>query len=68
MNLVNVIPAGVVVFFPSYDYEELVYRHLGRGSRQLSSSHSHFKSSIGSVRALEPPMYVLLSRDAEPVR
>ena len=43
MNLVNVIPAGVVVFFPSYDYEELVYRHLGRGSRQLSSSHSHFE-------------------------
>jgi hypothetical protein len=28
-NLVNVIPAGMVVFFPSYDYEELVYKHLG---------------------------------------
>jgi Rad3-related DNA helicase len=30
VNLVNVIPGGVVAFFPSYDYEDLVYRHLGR--------------------------------------
>ena len=27
-NLVNIIPGGVVIFFPSYDYEKLVFKHL----------------------------------------
>ena len=27
-NLVNIMPGGVVVFFPSYDYEKLVHKHL----------------------------------------
>ncbi|PSN32822.1 ATP-dependent DNA helicase DDX11 [Blattella germanica] len=27
-NICNVVPAGVVCFFPSYDYEKLVYQHL----------------------------------------
>ena len=28
LNLVNIVPGGIVVFFPSYDYEKLVHRHL----------------------------------------
>ena len=27
-NLVNIVPGGVVVFFPSYDYEKSVFKHL----------------------------------------
>ena len=26
-NVSNVVPGGVVVFFPSYDYEKLIYSH-----------------------------------------
>ena len=26
-NVSNVVPGGVVVFFPSYDYEKLIYNH-----------------------------------------
>ena len=28
INIVNIVPGGVVVFFPSYDYEKLVCKHL----------------------------------------
>ena len=28
VNLVNIVPGGLVVFFPSYDYERLVFSHL----------------------------------------
>ncbi|PBC29683.1 ATP-dependent DNA helicase DDX11 isoform X1 [Apis cerana] len=28
LNLTNIIPAGIVVFLPSYNFEELVYKHL----------------------------------------
>ena len=28
LNLVNIVPGGLVVFFPSYDYEKLVFKHL----------------------------------------
>ncbi|XP_031369791.1 ATP-dependent DNA helicase DDX11 isoform X3 [Apis dorsata] len=28
LNLSNIIPAGIVVFLPSYNFEELVYKHL----------------------------------------
>lgn len=26
-NISNVVPGGVVVFFPSYDYEKTIYTH-----------------------------------------
>ena len=26
-NVCNVVPGGIVVFFPSYDYEKRVYAH-----------------------------------------
>ena len=26
-NLCNIIPGGVICFFPSYDYEKFVYAH-----------------------------------------
>ena len=28
VNIVNMVPGGMVVFFPSYDYEKLVSKHL----------------------------------------
>jgi len=28
LNIVNIVPGGIVVFFPSYDYEKLVCKHL----------------------------------------
>ena len=28
VNIVNIVPGGVVVFFPSYDYEKLVCKHF----------------------------------------
>lgn len=30
INVTNVVPAGVVCFFPSYDYENNVFEHLKR--------------------------------------
>lgn len=27
-NVCRTVPAGIVCFFPSYDYEQLVYQHL----------------------------------------
>jgi len=29
VNVCSVVPAGIVVFFPSYEYENRVYQHLG---------------------------------------
>ncbi|XP_026670110.1 ATP-dependent DNA helicase DDX11 isoform X2 [Ceratina calcarata] len=28
LNLCNIIPAGIVVFLPSYNFEEVIYKHL----------------------------------------
>ncbi|XP_020282942.1 ATP-dependent DNA helicase DDX11 [Pseudomyrmex gracilis] len=30
VNLCNVVPAGIVVFFPSYNYEDTVFKHLDK--------------------------------------
>ncbi|KAG5330062.1 DDX11 helicase, partial [Acromyrmex heyeri] len=30
LNLCNVVPAGIVVFFPSYNYENTVFKHLDK--------------------------------------
>ncbi|XP_018054868.1 PREDICTED: probable ATP-dependent DNA helicase DDX11 [Atta colombica] len=30
LNLCNVVPAGIVVFFPSYNYEDTVFKHLDK--------------------------------------
>ena len=27
-NIARIVPAGVVCFFPSYDYEEQIFNHL----------------------------------------
>ena len=27
-NICNIVPAGIVVFLPSYSYEEILYKHL----------------------------------------
>lgn len=27
-NICRTVPAGIVCFFPSYDYEQFVYQHL----------------------------------------
>ena len=31
-NICNVVPGGVVCFFPSYDYEEFIYTRLSKSS------------------------------------
>ncbi|XP_012217109.2 ATP-dependent DNA helicase DDX11 [Linepithema humile] len=28
VNLCNIVPAGIVIFFPSYNYEDIVFKHL----------------------------------------
>ncbi|XP_076243503.1 ATP-dependent DNA helicase DDX11 isoform X2 [Calliopsis andreniformis] len=30
LNLCNIVPAGIVVFLPSYNFEELVYKHFDK--------------------------------------
>ncbi|XP_072762661.1 ATP-dependent DNA helicase DDX11 [Anoplolepis gracilipes] len=30
LNLCNIVPAGIVVFFPSYSYEDIVFKHLDK--------------------------------------
>ncbi|KAL0127028.1 hypothetical protein PUN28_005395 [Cardiocondyla obscurior] len=30
LNLCNIVPAGIVVFFPSYNYEDIVFKHLDK--------------------------------------
>nr|CAD7424152.1 unnamed protein product [Timema monikensis] len=30
INVCNIVPAGIVCFFPSYEYEKLVFQHLER--------------------------------------
>ncbi|XP_039302486.1 ATP-dependent DNA helicase DDX11 isoform X2 [Solenopsis invicta] len=30
LNLCNVVPAGIVAFFPSYNYEDTVFKHLDK--------------------------------------
>ena len=30
-NVCNIVPGGVVVFFPSYEYERVVYKHWEQG-------------------------------------
>ncbi|XP_066584364.1 ATP-dependent DNA helicase DDX11 [Prorops nasuta] len=29
-NICNIVPAGIVVFLPSYNYEEIIYKHLDK--------------------------------------
>ncbi|XP_050454703.1 ATP-dependent DNA helicase DDX11 isoform X2 [Cataglyphis hispanica] len=30
LNVCNIVPAGIVVFFPSYSYEDIVFKHLDK--------------------------------------
>lgn len=30
LNLCNIVPAGIVIFFPSYNYEDIVFKHLDK--------------------------------------
>lgn len=30
LNLCNVVPAGIVIFFPSYNYEDIIFKHLDK--------------------------------------
>ncbi|XP_029157504.1 ATP-dependent DNA helicase DDX11 [Nylanderia fulva] len=30
LNLCNIVPAGIVIFFPSYNYEDTVFNHLDK--------------------------------------
>ncbi|CAL7940588.1 unnamed protein product [Xylocopa violacea] len=45
LNLCNVIPAGIVVFLPSYNFEDLMYKHLEKSGiiAKLSSKKHIFR-------------------------
>lgn len=30
LNICNIVPAGIVIFFPSYSYEDIVFKHLDK--------------------------------------
>jgi len=49
-NLVSVIPAGIVIFFPSYNYEEKVYSHLQKMGilEKISQRKSVFREPKGT--------------------
>lgn len=38
LNLCNIVPAGIVVFFPSYSYEDIVFKHLDKSGIILKIS------------------------------
>jgi len=49
-NLVSVVPAGIVIFFPSYNYEEKVYGHLQKTGvlEKLQQKKSIFREPKGT--------------------
>ena len=58
LNIVNIVPGGIVVFLPSYDYEQLVVKHLETSGvlARLESKKKVFrepKSSSDLDRVLE---------------
>lgn len=44
-NLCNIVPAGMVVFFPSYDYEAIVFKHMSENQflDRISKKKSIFR-------------------------
>lgn len=55
MNICNLTPNGVVVFFPSYAYEEQAFNHLEATGilRKLEEKKRVFRESKGSVSVNE---------------
>ncbi|EDV32677.1 uncharacterized protein Dana_GF22147 [Drosophila ananassae] len=53
-NLVQVIPGGMVCFLPSYDYLEVVYRHLEKSGtlERISQRKKIFREESGSADQL----------------
>jgi len=49
-NIVAVIPSGIVVFFPSYDYEDKVHKHLIKGGflEKIETKKLVFREPRGS--------------------
>lgn len=45
LNISNIVPAGIVVFLPSYNFEELVYKHLDKSGiiAKISSKKCIFR-------------------------
>ncbi|XP_076635339.1 ATP-dependent DNA helicase DDX11 [Colletes latitarsis] len=45
LNICNIVPAGIVVFLPSYNFEELVYKHLDKSGilTKISSKKCVFR-------------------------
>ena len=48
-NVVTIVPAGVVVFFPSYDYEQVVFHHLEKSGvmAKISARKAVFREERG---------------------
>lgn len=44
-NICSIVPGGIVCFFPSYDYEKLVYNHLEKSKvlQQISVKKQIFR-------------------------
>lgn len=58
MNVCRIVPAGIVCFFPSYDYEKFVYDHLEKNN--VISRLSERKKVIILVYNFQITTYVLL--------
>ncbi|XP_031829021.1 ATP-dependent DNA helicase DDX11 isoform X2 [Nomia melanderi] len=45
VNICNIVPAGIVVFLPSYNFEELLYKHLDKSGiiAKISSKKCVFR-------------------------
>lgn len=70
-NLCNVVPAGIVCFFPSYEYERKILAHWeSKGvlqrlavKKKVNTFHPHYSHSVPVVdRKLKPifdPAFIL---------
>ncbi|KAL6431362.1 hypothetical protein ACFW04_007181 [Cataglyphis niger] len=53
LNVCNIVPAGIVVFFPSYSYEDIVFKHLnksGIASKISVKKHIYREPKIASQK------------------
>jgi len=58
LNLCNIVPAGIVAFFPSYSYEDIVFKHLDKSG--IASKISIKKCIYREPKLASQVIYFLL--------